>query len=248
MDKEKFIKFGGVVKAIDGRRVTGIAAVFGNVDDGGDRIFPGAFGKTIQEQGQRIKHLWMHNSWDPPTAVIKGLREVGRDDLPDETQEKYPEAMGGLEVTREYLDTERGEEILKGIQAGAITEMSFMYQRVKWDYEEREEGKETIRNLRELRLWETSDVVWGMNAATSASKALDGLGNRLQERYGKSAWLMELLRADVAGLPDEGKRSGLMALLDQFGSVLTAEPPCRDEKALTDELLTELELFTLSLS
>jgi phage head maturation protease len=35
--------------------VEGYAAVFGNVDDGNDLIDPGAFTKTITENGGRIK-------------------------------------------------------------------------------------------------------------------------------------------------------------------------------------------------
>src|SRR5262245_23078876 len=34
---------------INERLVTGLAAVMGNVDDGDDRLWPGAFKKTIQE-------------------------------------------------------------------------------------------------------------------------------------------------------------------------------------------------------
>lgn len=160
----------------DGRTVTGIAAVFGNVDDGGDRIFKGAFKKTIKERFKagEIKHLWRHDIWEPPIATVKELKEIGRDELPDQVQKKYPEATGGLLITREYLDTPRGNEILTGIKASpaAITQMSFGYDPVKFDFEGDDDGAK-IRNLKELILWDTSDVNWGMNQATQASK--DGI-------------------------------------------------------------------------
>jgi len=159
-----------VVKSIEDRTVTGLTAVMGNIDDGGDRIFPGAFRKTLQEHLSRVKHLWQHDATQPPTAVIKDIREVGVADVPMEVLNMYPNATGALQVTREYLPTPRGEEILRGIISGAISEMSFGYDPIKFDFEE-VPGKGVIRNLRECRLWDTSDVNWGMNPATVASKA-----------------------------------------------------------------------------
>ncbi len=162
------------VKEIDGRTVTGIAAVFGNVDSQNDRIHKGAFSKTIIENGKRVKHLWQHNFRDPPVATINNLEEVPKRELPKEVREAFPEAKGGLLVTRTYLDTPRGDEVFEAINSSppAITEMSFAYDPVKFDFDEEEEGKGLVRNLRELRLWDTSDVNWGANAATSAVKAV----------------------------------------------------------------------------
>lgn len=173
MEKKSFPSF---TKEITDRTVTGLAAIFGNVDDGGDIIQKGAFKKTIQENADRIKHLWSHSSYEPPTAVIVGLEEVGKGGLPKELKEKYPEATGGLMVTRKYLNTPRGDEILEGLREGAIKEMSFAYDPIQTDFEkidsETEKGGRLVRILKELRLWETSDVVWGMNEATVASKGL----------------------------------------------------------------------------
>lgn len=158
------------IKTIEDRTVSGVFAVHGNVDGGGDRSHPGSFAKTISEGMGRIKFLWMHNPMDPPTAVIKALREIGRDDLPPAVLAAAPEATGGAEVVREYLPTPRGEEILVGIKSGAITEMSYGYDPLKWDIAT--EGSQRVRNLRELRLWDISDVTWGMNPATAGSKSL----------------------------------------------------------------------------
>lgn len=174
----------------DGRTVTGFAAVFGNIDSGYDRLFKGAFKKTLKESGNRVKHLWQHDMALPPIATVKELREVGRDELPGDVQKAYPEATGGLLVVRKYLDTPRGNEILEGLKNGAISEMSFAYDPLKYDFEELKGDDAptptTVRNLREVRLWETSDVVWGMNAATVASKSdeyriaqLEGMVKRL---------------------------------------------------------------------
>lgn len=156
---------------VNDRIVTGIAAVFGNVDEGGDITHPGAFKKTIAEQTGRVKHLWNHDFNQPPTAVVKDLREVGRDELPADVRTRYADAKGGLVVVREYLDTPRGNEILAGIKAGAITEMSYGYNVTQKDFTKGSDGR-AIRNLRQVRLLDTSDVPWGMNPATVAAKSM----------------------------------------------------------------------------
>lgn len=161
------------IKSIDGRLVSGFAAVFGNVDAYNDVIHAGAFKKTIQENAKRFRHLWMHDPFNPPTAAIREIREAKRRELPEEVQENYPEATGGLLVTREYLDTPRGNEILEGIKAGAINEMSFAYDPLKFKFETPDDGPYKgmlIRHLEEMRLWDTSDVTWGANEATVAAK------------------------------------------------------------------------------
>lgn len=161
------------IKEISGRTVTGIFAVHGNVDSGLDRSHLGAFAKTFAEQRSRAKFLWNHDFFAPPIATIKGLREVGRDELPAEALAVAPDATGGAEVTREYLDTPRGNEVLEGIKSGAITEMSYGYDAIKMDFTTEGQGEAAvrIRELREVRLYDVSDVLWGMNPATVGAKA-----------------------------------------------------------------------------
>src|SRR5690242_20738236 len=93
------------VKKVSDREVTGLFSILGNLDDYADVIWPGAFAKTFQERAGKILHLWQHDFSSPPIAVVKSLREVGRDELPPEVLSAAPEALGGAEVVREYLDT-----------------------------------------------------------------------------------------------------------------------------------------------
>lgn len=164
-----------MIKSIEGRLVTGIASVFGNIDSYSDIVHRGAFKKTIKEQSGRHRHLWQHDMWSPPTAVIRSLKEIGRDDLPKELL-KHEEVTGGLEVAREYLRSDRADEVFEAVSSGAVNEMSFAYEPKKWDYEEIEIDDGTnsrsimVRNLREVRLYETSDVLWGANSLTVGSK------------------------------------------------------------------------------
>jgi hypothetical protein len=153
----------------DGRTRTGIAAVMGNIDDGGDRLHPGAFKRTIDGGEVRHKHLWGHDWGRPPIASIKELREIPRSELPPEVLGYAPDATGGLLVTREYFKSELSDLVLQCIDSGDM-EMSIGYAAKQVDYTELEDGAR-IRELKEVQLLETSDVPFGMNPATVAAFA-----------------------------------------------------------------------------
>lgn len=175
----KQLPFTNLKAKASGRRRVGIAAVFGNVDEIGDRIIPGAFAKTIAEGAPRCKHLWNHSWQHPPIASIKELRELTRAELPGEVLEKSPEATGGLLVDREYYKgVELAEWILNAIDAGDINEMSFAYDTIQsTTVTEPIPGSpdpdktRNVRELRELKLYDISDVLYGCNSATIAAGA-----------------------------------------------------------------------------
>lgn len=156
-------------KSISDRSVVGIFAVHGNIDEGRDRSWPGSFANVTVKGRNRARFLWMHNSYEPPIAVIDFIKELARDELPTSVLGFAPDATGGVEVQRTYLDTPRGNEILAGIKAGAIEEMSYAYDVTRSDFEEID-GLQ-VRNIREIKLYDVSDVTWGMNPATVAVKS-----------------------------------------------------------------------------
>lgn len=158
-------------KAISDRTVTGIFAVHGNIDEGMDRSHPGSLAKTAINGRTRARFVWQHRTDEPPVAKIDQIREVTRAELPPSVLAYAPDASGGVEVTRTYLDTPRGSEILAGIKAGAIEEMSYAYDVLRYDLEE-VDGRGQVRNLYEMSLYDISDVLWGMNPATVGSKGL----------------------------------------------------------------------------
>ena len=165
------------VKSINGRTVVGIFSVFGNRDSYDDIIYPGSFLKTIRERGSKILHLWQHDTDEPPIARVDALREIRREELPEQIRLEYPDASGGCEVTRTYLETDRANEVFINITGGVPLQMSFMFEMVKWESVEDDESNwGYTRHIRELRLWETSDVNWGANPATIASKRAGLLG------------------------------------------------------------------------
>lgn len=163
-------------KAIVDRTVTGVFCVHGNIDDGFDRSHPGTFAK-VGIGRMRVRHLWNHGGgWldrgqTPPTAVVKAIRELSREQLPESVLKYAPDATGGAEVEREYLDTPRGNEVLIGIDKGAIDEMSYAYNVTKYSFTEDDAITHTVREIHEADLLDTSDVPWGMNPATVGSKS-----------------------------------------------------------------------------
>lgn len=156
---------------VSDRTVTGVFSVFGNMDSYADVIHNGAMEKTLRERGTRILHLWQHDMDAPPIAMIESIREVPRQALPAEVLLRAPTATGGAEVTRTYLDTPRGNEVLAAIRGGVPLEMSFAFDAIRYDFaEDAASPIGVIRNLRELKLYETSDVLFGANSATVAAK------------------------------------------------------------------------------
>ncbi|MBU2249539.1 MAG: HK97 family phage prohead protease [Gammaproteobacteria bacterium] len=161
-----------------------IIAVFGNVDEGGDRIHPGSFAKTLSERGHKIRVLDQHQTDSVLRAIGKplALQEVDRAGLPMEIQQRYPEATGGVKaVTRFLLDTPEGAGAFTRLREGVIGEWSFGYDAVQADYsnEDGPDGKSfTVRNLREVKLYEYGPVLWGMNPATMTVSAKAGDGGQ----------------------------------------------------------------------
>lgn len=223
---------------INDRTVTGVFAVHGNIDDGGDRSHPGLFGDFTVGGRRRAVFLWQHNSFEPPIATVDRIFEVARADLPAPVRLYAPDATGGVAVERTYLDTPRGNEVLAGLKAGAISEMSYAYEPTRWDYEEAEGRSWPIRNLYQATIYDISDVNWGMNPATSAE------GSKGQPLHIDQA----TARAAVAKLADrwerlhalrvakEGRRFSASSIQEITGAIADLEAATARLKALiTDD-------------
>lgn len=119
--------------------VEGYFSIFGNVDSDGDMIMPGAFTKTLMENGSRIKHLWQH---DPRYPISKPqLQEDAR----------------GLKFKSVISDTTAGRDAMRLYMDGVIDEHSIGYNTIK------AAQKSNYNEMTELRLWEGSSVTWGAN-------------------------------------------------------------------------------------
>ncbi len=124
--------------------ISGYASLFGEVDQGGDVVMPGAYASSLtrlRAAGTRVKLLWQHDPGQP----IGVWDEV----LEDER---------GLFVKGRLLtETQKGREAAALIEAGAIDGLSIGYRTVKADRDAK--GR---RQLAELELWEVSLVTFPM--------------------------------------------------------------------------------------
>lgn len=159
-------------------RVEAFVSVMGNVDLQDDIIHMGAFTKTIQEKGTDFRVLDNHSFWSILDALgtCVGIEEKPRRELPKMVQEKFPDAMGGLWTDTQFmLDDERSMAAFRRLKSGAINQYSIGFQIVKQDFTEEDMGDEDnpmpmmIRNIREIRLWEYSLVLFAANPATATA-------------------------------------------------------------------------------
>jgi HK97 family phage prohead protease len=152
--------------------VEAIWAVMGNVDEVGDIIHPGAFTKTFSERGNQIKLLDNHrtDSVMASLGVVKELREVKRAELPQEMMNQHADVTGGAWGRFQFLlDTPEGKGAFSRIKSGAVHQWSFGYDAVDKDYSNKD-GK-SVRNLRGIKLYEVSPVLFPANSATTTTAA-----------------------------------------------------------------------------
>lgn len=142
------------VKAIGDNTIEGYCAYFNNIDSYGDIIEQGAFTKTIQENRNRIKVLWQHETDEPIGKPI----------------DMYEDSVG-LFVKAQISMTDVGRNAMVLMRDGVIDEMSIGYDVIKDEYRGRN------RILKELRLWEFSPVTFAANekAKITSAKSLNEL-------------------------------------------------------------------------
>lgn len=142
--EHKFCAVEEDIRLTDGSVIEGYASLFGQRDQGGDTVQPGAYAGSLSAlaaRGGRIKMLWQHD----PTQPIGVWDEVGED-------------ARGLYVRGRILqEIDRGREAVALVQAGAIDGLSIGYRTRRSLPDGR--GR---RILSELELWEVSLVTFPM--------------------------------------------------------------------------------------
>lgn len=162
--------FGWEIKGIDeAGYVEGLAAGYGNVDHGGDKILPGAFSKSIEGRAG-VPMLLFHDQQRP----------VGK-------WAEFSETADGLMVKGKIsTKTRDGGEAYELVKDGALSGLSIGYDPVV----KRMAGD--VRELVELALHEVSLVTIGMNsrAMISGVKELEDSRNRLAagDRLSEREW------------------------------------------------------------
>src|SRR2546428_1200704 len=126
----------------------GIASVFGNLVDTWmpTVIEKGAFSKTLKDRKRPVKILYQHDTHQPIGVPIS-LKET---DV-------------GLEIEGKISQTPFGQEVLTLCRDGVLDGLSIGFDPIKWEMEQ-EEGKDTIRRVKEVLLYEVSIVTFGADS------------------------------------------------------------------------------------
>ena len=144
---KKAVSGAPVDMADDSRTIVVYYSAFGNVDSDGDIIMPGAFTKSIKENGpkakNRIWHLFNHSTEKPVSKPF----DLVEDNFGLKSYVKMPNTTLGRDTYELYKD-------------GHITEHSIGFQTVK------SQQKQMGNEITEIRLFEGSSVLWGANSNT----------------------------------------------------------------------------------
>lgn len=142
--------------ATDGKgQFEALVAVFNNVDSYGDRILPGAFKRTLKERGFPAV-VWSHSWQTPPIGSVLDAKETD----------------AGLVVKAQLFleDSQTAREVWAamknrgGDDRPPLREFSFAFDVV--DSAEITEDGETIRELKDLELFEVGPTLIGANSET----------------------------------------------------------------------------------
>lgn len=191
--------------------ISGYGSVFGNRDNGGDIVMPGAFKECIAS-GRKPKMLWQHD----PSQPIGVWDEMSEDE-------------NGLRMKGRVSKKGKGGEVADLIKMGAIEGLSIGYRTQEYEMD-RENGS---RKLTKLDLWETSVVTFPMNelAGIYAMKADEiterelerafknmGHSNRMAKAMAGGAWKAraEVLRDADGPDPEQAQRD-----VDELKALLT---------------------------
>ena len=152
--------------------ITGYAASFGTLDADRDIIMPGAFSKTIKEQGPksvqpRIKHLLNHNTSQPIGNPIV---------LNEDAKGLYYESKAGTNSI--------AVDVLKMIDSGLITEHSIGYNTIRKTVTNPDaDWRDQTTQLHEVKLFEFSSLTaWGANQYTPliGVKSIKSIEDRME--------------------------------------------------------------------
>lgn len=211
---------GGAVKDIDTKNkvVTGYLSKFGNEDSDQDIIHAGSFQKSIKERRPRILFLNQHK-WDQPHGGFEVLKEDG---------------YGLYFESKPLTDTTYSSDAIKLYQAGILKEHSIGFRIVKDEYDRESD----IRNIKEVMLYEGSNVTLGANPETPF---MGFKSFTIEEANDQISKIIKMLRTGT--LSDEGFAQIEIALKTlqlqsvELGKTLKTEKPGKPTTPKGDEPL-----------
>ena len=177
--------------------VKGYGSYFGNIDSDGDIINNGAYAKSINENGNRVKYLYQHDM-DKPLGKMQSLYEDDK----------------GLVFEASIPKTRLGMDVISLMKAGVITENSVGILPIQ---------KEMIdghRHINEVKLFEISAVTL---AANDQAMILDVKGNfdkeKALDRYDRLAKLIR--KGDISDDLGYALEAEILKLKSLFDRALT---------------------------
>jgi len=152
-------------KAVPGDpgELEGYASVFGNVDQGGDVVLPGAFRKTLADWSRSAQPLPLIADHDLTTEGVIGSVKDAREDTT------------GLRVTARFSSVPKAQDIRVKMIEGHLRGMSFTYETVR--HYMGQQGGKSVRYLQELRVFEATVTPFPMNELAIASAKAPDQGN-----------------------------------------------------------------------
>lgn len=165
--------------------VSGYASTWNNSDAVGDIIRKGAFKKTLNERQPRI--LWSHNPSEPIGRMV----------------EAYEDAKGLFITIKFNLDVQRGREAYAMFKAGDIDSFSIGATLQKYEIIEDLETGRAALDVKELRLYEVSAVVFPANeqaVVTEIKSHLEGLLETVKDEDVHTVLEAETIEDTIAAL------------------------------------------------
>jgi HK97 family phage prohead protease len=144
--------------------ISHIVNTMGLMDDVDDIMYNGSFESAIKANGpqsgrNRINCLWMHD-WNEPIGKPLEMRELSRNELPEQILNIAPTATGGLFIKTKLANTSRGRDAYALIKEG-VGEWS-----IGFFEQESQRDEKGINHIKKVDLIEYSFVNRGANYAT----------------------------------------------------------------------------------
>lgn len=123
----------------------------------------GAFNRTIETRGNRVKILFGHNTHKVPIGIPTELQESDEGLIVAASLNKSVEAVNTAEMLRH----------LKSMDKLDAAELSIGFDALKFEMFEDPETREMFRAVTEARLWEISVVAFGADPTTEVREAAE---------------------------------------------------------------------------
>jgi HK97 family phage prohead protease len=182
--------------------VKGYGSVFNNIDSDNDIILAGAYTKTLNENGSRVRYCNQHRI-DQPLGKFTELREDGN----------------GLYFVAEIPKTRLGEDVLLLMKNGVINENSVGIMPIVRSF--RQDG---VRELKEVKLYEISCVTLAANPLAMITDAKGEIDQELlSKRFDVLAKMIK--KENVSDELGYAIESELMKLKSLFIDITTVPAP-----------------------